>query len=140
MSKSKPKPLRSALAEVSAPEITVRARYRSAIGIDVHLGLLVCCFQRQDDNHREYQESRDFHTDRAGIEEFVAWCKECNPDIFDVSFTLRLGPPRPNAITADETNKTASEGTSSRKRFDNKFDSFAESEQPLSRVDFLPIR
>lgn len=41
MSKSKPKPLRSALAEVSAPEITVRARYRSAIGIDVHLGLLV---------------------------------------------------------------------------------------------------
>ena len=37
MSKSKPKPLRSALAEVSAPEITVRARYRSAIGIDVHL-------------------------------------------------------------------------------------------------------
>ena len=31
-------------------------------------------------------------------------------------------------------------GTSSRKRFDNKFDSFAESEQPLSRVDFLPIR
>ena len=27
-------------------------------------------------------------------------------------------------------------GTSSRKRFDNKFDSFAESEQPLSRVDF----
>ncbi len=109
MSKSKPKPLRSALAEVSAPEITVRARYRSAIGIDVHLGLLVCCFQRQDDNHREYQESRDFHTDRAGIEEFVAWCKECNPDIFDVSFTLRLGPPRPNAITADETNKTASE-------------------------------
>lgn len=69
----------------------------------------MCCFQRQDDNHREYQESRDFHTDRAGIEEFVAWCKECNPDIFDVSFTLRLGPPRPNAITADETNKTASE-------------------------------
>ena len=27
-------------------------------------------------------------------------------------------------------------GTSSRKRFDNKFDSFAESEQPLSKVDF----
>lgn len=27
-------------------------------------------------------------------------------------------------------------GTSSRKRFDNKFDSFAKSEQPLSRVDF----
>ena len=36
--------------------------------------------------------------------------------------------------------ETPTQGTSSRKRFDNKFDSFAESEQPLSRVDFLPIR
>ena len=31
----------------------------------------------------------------------------------------------------------STQGTSSRKRFDNKFDSFAESEQPLSRVDFF---
>lgn len=90
MSKSNLKPLRSAQAEVSAPEITVRARYRSAIGIDVHLGILVCCLQRQDDNHKEYQESRDFHTDRAGIEEFVAWCKECNPDIFIMESTAVL--------------------------------------------------
>ena len=43
-------------------------------------------------------------------------------------------------VKKDPTKSLTYEGTSSRKRFDNKFDSFAESEQPLSRVDFLPIR
>ena len=51
MSKSKPnslakKPLRAAAAEISAPEITVKATYTSAIGIDVHLNLLVCTVPR----------------------------------------------------------------------------------------------
>ena len=43
------------------------------------------------------------------------------------------------AMRFDEFKQTQKEtyGTSSRKRFDNKFDSFAESEQPLSRVDFF---
>ena len=45
-----------------------------------------------------------------------------------------------HTIIVDNPKPLVTTGTSSRKRFDNKFDSFAESEQPLSRVDFLPIR
>ena len=41
-----------------------------------------------------------------------------------------------NTDTVNTTLTGGTYGTSSRKRFDNKFDSFAESEQPLSRVDF----
>ena len=48
-----PKPLRAAKAQIIAPETTVRAQYRSAIGIDVHLNLLVCNFQTQLDDYRE---------------------------------------------------------------------------------------
>lgn len=75
------KPLRSAKAQVSAPETTVRAQYRSAIGIDVHLNVLVCTYQSQMDDHRELRESRDFYTDRESLDEFVAWCRELNPDV-----------------------------------------------------------
>ena len=74
-------PLRAARAQMSAPEIIVRAVYRSAIGIDVHLHLLVCTFQKQTDEGMEYVESRDFHTDRDSIDNFVAWVMACDPEI-----------------------------------------------------------
>lgn len=75
------RPLRAARAQISAPETTVRARYRSAIGVDVHLHLLVCCYQTQLNDHREISESRDFYTDRKSLNEFAAWCREKNPEI-----------------------------------------------------------
>ena len=59
----------------------------------------------------------------------------------DTAFWAELAPERlltgaaPRLIDEWELIPTIW-GTSSRKRFDNKFDSFAESEQPLSRVDF----
>lgn len=94
MNEFKRKPLRAARAQVSAPETTVRALYSSAIGIDVHLNLLVCCFQKQYDGHKELQESRDFYTDRQSLNEFVAWCTEKNPEIILMESTgiLWLSP------------------------------------------------
>ena len=56
--------------------------------------------------------------------------------------TIKTGDGAFNTLKQDKRRATkswqkeSSNGTSSRKRFDNKFDSFAESEQPLSRVDF----
>lgn len=79
--KNQRKPLNAAKAQVSAPETTVRAQYRSAIGIDVHLNLLVCTYQTQLDDHREIRESRDFLTDRNSLDEFVAWCCEKKPEV-----------------------------------------------------------
>lgn len=75
------KPLSAAKAQVSAPETTVTAQYRSAIGIDVHLNLLVCTYQTQLDDHREIRESRDFLTDRKSLEEFTTWCCEKKPEV-----------------------------------------------------------
>jgi transposase len=75
------KPLRAAKARISAPETTVRAQYRSAIGIDVHLNLLVCNFQTQLDDHREIRESREFYADRTSLDEFAQWCSEKKPEI-----------------------------------------------------------
>ena len=83
-------PLRAARAQISNPEITVHAMYRSAIGIDVHLNLLLCCHQKQVAGHREQSESRDFNTDRASIDAFAAWCRECNPDIILMESTGSL--------------------------------------------------
>lgn len=79
--KTNAQPLRAAQAQVSTPEVTVRALYRSAIGIDVHLNVLVCCHQRQLSDKNELCESCDFLTNRDGINEFTAWCKERNPEI-----------------------------------------------------------
>ena len=95
MSKSKPKslakkPLRAAAAEISAPEITVKATYTSAIGIDVHLNLLVCTAQVQLDNHQELTESRDFYTNRDDLDKFAAWCKSKNPQIILMESTGSL--------------------------------------------------
>lgn len=71
--KTNAQPLRAAQAQVSTPEVTVRALYRSAIGIDVHLNVLVCCHQRQLSDKNELCESCDFLTNRDGINEFTAW-------------------------------------------------------------------
>ena len=81
MDKSTAKPLRAAQAQVSAPEITVHALYRSAIGIDVHLNLLVCCHQTQLDDHQELSEIVEFNTDRSSLDKFAAWCRERDPSI-----------------------------------------------------------
>ena len=60
MSKSKRKeevPLRAARVQVNDPEFTIRAMHRSAIGIDVHLHILVCTHLIQCPDGKEYQES-----------------------------------------------------------------------------------
>ena len=61
------------------------------------------------------------------------------PDLFWLTWLAKEAQSS-NVIEGTVTTLDEVLGTSSRKRFDNKFDSFAESEQPLSRVDFLPIR
>lgn len=83
-------PLRAARAQPSTPEITVHALYRSAIGVDVHLGLLVCCYQTQCEGHSELSESQDFRTDRPGIDAFCTWCRERHPDIILMESTGSL--------------------------------------------------
>ncbi len=84
------KSLRAVPAEVSAPEITVQATYTSAIGIDVHLNLLVCTAQVQLDNHQELTESLDFYTNRDDLDKFAAWCKSKNPQIILMESTGSL--------------------------------------------------
>ena len=79
------KSLHAAKARISAPETTVRAQYRSAIGIDVHLNLLVCNFQTQLDDHREIRESREFYADRTSLDEFAQWCSEKSLKLFSWS-------------------------------------------------------
>ncbi len=84
------KPLRALAAEVSTPEITVQATHTSAIGIDVHLNLLVCTAQVQLDNHQELTESLDFYTNRDDLDKFAAWCKSKNPQIILMESTGSL--------------------------------------------------
>ena len=97
MSKSKRKeevPLRAARVQVNAPEITVRAMHRSAIGIDVHMHVLVCTYLAQCQGHDEHQESRDFYTSRSGLDEFSRWCLEKAPEVILMESTgvLWLSP------------------------------------------------
>lgn len=97
MSKSKCKeeaPLRAARVQVNDPEFTVRAMHRSAIGIDVHLHVLVCTYLNQRSDGKEYQESRDFLTSRSGLDEFALWCLEKEPEVILMESTgvLWLSP------------------------------------------------
>lgn len=97
MSKSKRKeevPLRAARVQVNDPEFTIRAMHRSAIGIDVHLHILVCTHLIQRPDGKEYQESRDFLTSRSGLDEFAGWCLEKKPDVILMESTgvLWLSP------------------------------------------------
>jgi transposase len=78
MSKSTRKPTDTATA--ANPQNVVEAVYSSAIGVDVHCKLLVCCFQYIDAHSSIHTELRSFGTGRSELEKFAGWCRKCRPE------------------------------------------------------------
>ncbi|MFU0841690.1 MAG: IS110 family transposase [Burkholderia sp.] len=78
MSKSTRKPTDTATA--TNPQNIVEAVYSSAIGVDVHCELLVCCFQYIDAHSSIHTELRSFGTRRSELEKFAGWCRKCRPE------------------------------------------------------------
>lgn len=59
---------------------TIDAVYSSAIGIDVHTEVLVCCFEYFDFETGECRkEARSFGTSCSKIREFAEWVHDCAP-------------------------------------------------------------
>lgn len=79
MSKSKRE--NNATATTSRPETVVRARYVSAIGIDVHHHLLVCAYQTCNSPNQITTESAEFGTSRSDLDRFAQWCKHRDPEV-----------------------------------------------------------
>lgn len=71
---------------VNHPEIVIQARYSSAIGIDVHLELLVCCYQCCHD-HQIETEIIQFGTTASQLQQFSQWCWAKQPEIIVMEST-----------------------------------------------------
>lgn len=60
----------------------VRCLYNSAVGVDVHAQLLVCCFQKYlPQTNQLLTEQAQFGTSNSQIKKFAGWVKEHNPEI-----------------------------------------------------------
>ena len=60
----------------------VAAMYSSAVGVDVHLDLLVCCYQSYDvRNSTTVTEYANFGTDAPELQKFAQWIRERDPEI-----------------------------------------------------------
>lgn len=61
---------------------TVEAMYASAVGIDVHADLLVCCYQAFNTTSGEtISDHASFGTKQSDLSSFSAWVRERNPEI-----------------------------------------------------------
>lgn len=62
--------------------VTVEAMYASAVGIDVHADLLVCCYQAFNTaSGKTLSEHASFGTKQSDLSSFAAWVHERNPEI-----------------------------------------------------------
>ena len=60
----------------------VRCLYTSAIGVDVHAQLLVCCFQKHlPETNQLLSEQAQFGTSNSQIKQFVDWVSRHKPEI-----------------------------------------------------------
>lgn len=60
----------------------VNAHYDTAIGIDVHLDLLVCAYQYCDREAKKIRtDFAEFHTAASDLKRFGRWCAERHPEI-----------------------------------------------------------
>ena len=56
--------------------------HRSAIGIDVHCQVLVCCHQAYDPGSETVtEETAEFGTSQSQLLEFAQWCHDRSPSI-----------------------------------------------------------
>lgn len=71
----------------------INVAHSSAIGVDVHLDLLVCAYQYHHGN-QIITEIQEFGTGYSQIEAFAQWCDERNPEIVIMESTgvLWLSP------------------------------------------------
>lgn len=61
---------------------TIDAAHLSAIGVDVHRDLLVCCFQTLDAKAGVLtSHHRDFGTTLSELSKFAEWCRDCAPSV-----------------------------------------------------------
>lgn len=62
--------------------------YRSAIGIDVHSRVLVCCYQDYDrDSDTVTEQLAEFATTQSQLQEFAQWCRDLNPGVIVMEST-----------------------------------------------------
>lgn len=60
----------------------VRCLYQSAVGVDVHAQLLVCCFQKfVPEKNQLISEQAQFGTSNSKLQEFVEWIRNRTPEI-----------------------------------------------------------
>lgn len=77
MTKCTPKPV-----VVTKSTATVEATYASAVGIDIHADLLVCCYQAFNMTSGEtISDHASFGTKQSDLSSISAWVRERNPEI-----------------------------------------------------------
>ena len=86
MTKSKAKSSLAKQITITNPEIVVQARYPSSIGVDIHLNLLVCCYQVCTANEIQTIHAR-FSTTASQIKAFAKWCCDLNPAVIVMEST-----------------------------------------------------
>lgn len=61
---------------------TGRCLYNSAIGVDVHAQLLICCFQKHlPETNQLLSEQAQFGISNSQIKQFVDWVSSHKPEI-----------------------------------------------------------
>ena len=71
---------------VSYPDTVIQAHYQSAIGVDIHLKVLVYCYQYCHDDVIETTHA-SFASSASEIRRFAQWCQQCQPDIIVMEST-----------------------------------------------------
>lgn len=71
---------------VSYPDTVIQAHYQSTIGVDIHLKVLVCCYQCCHGDVIETTHA-SFASSASDIHRFAQWCQQCRPDIIVMEST-----------------------------------------------------
>lgn len=80
MGNSKTRANQSIVVKQEATQRNINVAHVSAIGIDVHLDLLVCAYQASTEGEI-ITEVRNFGTSYSQLKSFASWCAERQPEI-----------------------------------------------------------
>lgn len=90
MGNSKTRANQSIVVKQEATQRNINVAHVSAIGIDVHLDLLVCAYQTSTEGEI-ITEVRNFGTSYSQLKSFASWCAERQPEIVSWSPPMSCG-------------------------------------------------
>jgi len=77
---------RKSKEEPQTKMVTMKVRYDSAIGLDVHHSILVACYVHSTEKG-QLEEYGEFGTGKTELARFGQWCRERNPEIIVMEST-----------------------------------------------------